>query len=183
MNKRIELNLEVKLSIANSLFLLMQKNPISAIKIVDIVRKAGVARASFYRNFKSREDVVEFFLMYMLTKYKEKFAPDIKHITRFENLRRTFSYIIEYKEQLQALFLSGMSQYLLKAINCYIIEKTEPKVTSLEQRYSLYTYSGALFNVIYIWISGGAKEDASVIAKIFYQSLKYENQEIILNSK
>ena len=51
MNKREELNKIVKDSIAQSIFQLMKRKRFSDITITEIVKKAGVARASFYRNF------------------------------------------------------------------------------------------------------------------------------------
>ena len=49
MDKRLELNLEVKNSIAKALFILLNKKTIYEITILELVQKAGVARASFYR--------------------------------------------------------------------------------------------------------------------------------------
>ncbi len=173
MDKRQELNLEIKLSLSNAIFILMKNKALSDIKIIDIVKKAGVARASYYRNFDSKEEIVDFFLMYILVEYKKEFAPNLSHITRFENLKRTFNYIKNYSNQLEALFNSGFSQYFLKAINTYMIDNTIPHLKSIQDQYNLYTYSGALFNVIYIWITSGLKESTEEITTIFFESLKF----------
>ena len=55
MDKRKELNKIVKDSIAESIFQLMKVKRFSDITVSEIITKSGVARASFYRNFKYKE--------------------------------------------------------------------------------------------------------------------------------
>lgn len=58
MDKRREENLRVKENIINTLFCFMQKKSLSDITVTELVKGAGVARASFYRNYDSKEDVL-----------------------------------------------------------------------------------------------------------------------------
>ena len=58
MDKRKEENLRVKKSITAALFSLVQEKQLADIHITEIIRKAGVARVSFYRNYCSKEDIV-----------------------------------------------------------------------------------------------------------------------------
>ena len=51
-------NSSVSQYITNSLFELMKKKPYVEISITDITDNAKVHRASFYRNFTSKEDVI-----------------------------------------------------------------------------------------------------------------------------
>ena len=50
MDKRKEANQRVKKSITDALFSLMQEKKLSDIRITELIERAGVARASFYRN-------------------------------------------------------------------------------------------------------------------------------------
>ena len=47
--------------ITEALFRLMEDNPYNEITVSDVARKAGVGRATFYRYFSSKEDVLRFF--------------------------------------------------------------------------------------------------------------------------
>ena len=58
MDKREEANLRVKQNITAALFSLIQENSLTEIHVTEIIQKAGVARASFYRNYCSKEDVL-----------------------------------------------------------------------------------------------------------------------------
>ena len=54
-NKVKVLNEITKRSIIEAFLLLLQNQPYEKISISDIVKKAGVARVSYYRNFNSKE--------------------------------------------------------------------------------------------------------------------------------
>ena len=47
--------------IVQALFKLMQEYSYEKINVTDIVQKAGVGRATFYRYFKSKEDVITYY--------------------------------------------------------------------------------------------------------------------------
>lgn len=58
MDKRKIENQRVKNCITNALFLLLREKSISEITISEIIQVAGVARASFYRNYATKESVM-----------------------------------------------------------------------------------------------------------------------------
>lgn len=47
--------------IVQALFKLMNENEYDKISVIDIVNKAGVGRATFYRHFKKKEDIIIYF--------------------------------------------------------------------------------------------------------------------------
>ena len=63
MDKRKEANLRVKKNITEALFALMDKKDFSKITVTDIIEEAKVARASFYRNYESKEDILVTFVI------------------------------------------------------------------------------------------------------------------------
>lgn len=171
MDKRYELNLEVKNSIAKALFLLLDQKSLSDITIKELVGKAGVARASFYRNFKSKEDVIQFFLESLLKDYKETYPADLAHIARYENVLRTFHYVFNFRFEFSVLFHAKLGQMLLDAINEYIITGTDLKQEKQLYKYPFYSYAGALYNVIYYWITTDCKESIEEITEAYFSSL------------
>ncbi|MDE5714644.1 MAG: TetR/AcrR family transcriptional regulator [Anaeroplasmataceae bacterium] len=171
MDKRYELNLEVKNSIAKALFLLLETKSLESITIIELVHKAGVARASFYRNFKTKEDVISYYLISLLNNYKQKYAADLAHIARYENVLRTFYYVYQYQQEFQLLFNIKLGQMLLDAMNTYIIESTDLKQEKQLYKYPFYSYAGALYNVIYYWITTGCKETPEQITQAYFSSL------------
>ena len=58
MDKRMIENARVRRATANALIALMKRKRFSEISVTDIVREAGIARQSYYRNFDCKEDVI-----------------------------------------------------------------------------------------------------------------------------
>lgn len=171
MDKRLELNLEVKNAIAKALFLLMETKALSDITIKELVEKAGVARASFYRNFTTKVSVISYYLQNMLINYKDKYSSDLAHIARYENVLRTFSYIQDFKQELNSLFKAKLGQMMLDAMNEYIITGANIKNVKQLYKYPFYSYSGALYNVLYYWITTGCKESPEEMTSAYFNSL------------
>ena len=66
-------NTYVRKQITHALLKLMETQMFAEIKITDIVRVAMVGRASFYRNFASKEEVLKQYLMEILKESEIRF--------------------------------------------------------------------------------------------------------------
>ena len=73
MNKKQEANAFVKECITTALLQMMENTPFEDIAITDLVKKAGVGRVSFYRNFESKKDVLEKHLVILLEEWGKEF--------------------------------------------------------------------------------------------------------------
>ena len=58
-----------KLYIVEALCALMKNTSFQDISITAVTKKAGVSRMSFYRNFESKEDVISYYIDYMMKAY------------------------------------------------------------------------------------------------------------------
>ena len=58
MSKSSMDNQRVKNQIIEGLFSLLRKKAFSEITVTDIVKEAKVARASYYRNFQNKEEII-----------------------------------------------------------------------------------------------------------------------------
>ncbi|MDO4291106.1 MAG: TetR/AcrR family transcriptional regulator [Eggerthellaceae bacterium] len=65
---RLEANLDTKLAIVNALDTLMGKTSLDRLGVNHICEAAGVSRATFYRCFRDKFDVVEWFLRFLSAK-------------------------------------------------------------------------------------------------------------------
>ena len=73
MNKKQEANAFVRECLTTALVQLMQEQPFDGIAITDLVRRAGVSRVSFYRNFTSKKNVLEQHLMSLIREWGREF--------------------------------------------------------------------------------------------------------------
>ena len=53
-----ESNYITREAIRDALYILMRKKDFNDIRITEIIKKSGVSRSAFYRNFKSKEDIL-----------------------------------------------------------------------------------------------------------------------------
>lgn len=60
-----------QIQITSALLRLITQRPLNEITITDIAKEAGVGRASFYRNFNSKEDILNQYLHRMLSDWYE----------------------------------------------------------------------------------------------------------------
>lgn len=58
MNKKQEANALVIECITSALLEMMKTKPFDSITITGLTKRAGVGRVSFYRNFESKEDIL-----------------------------------------------------------------------------------------------------------------------------
>lgn len=172
MDKRKEANQRVKKNITESLFLLMQKKELSEITVTEIIKKAGVARASFYRNYQSKEEVLSVLIDDILEKYLDGRDFSAVKYDSYEGVRKTFSYFEKYQKYALGLHRCGFTALLCEKLNAFheLVAGSMP-VDSIE-RYSIYIFMGALLNTALSWLSGGKKESVDEISAYFFQFMQ-----------
>lgn len=171
MDKRKEANLLVKQKITSSLFSLMHRKSLSDIHITEIIRDAGVARASFYRNYSSREDVLVTLIQDVLEDFRAHISWGQDSFYVYENVLLSFRYFEQYRSYILDLYHSGFSAVLLEELNHFheSIEGNMP--ASSIRKYELYLYIGALYNTALIWLLEESAISAEEISAYFFDSI------------
>ncbi|MBD5480334.1 MAG: TetR/AcrR family transcriptional regulator [Lachnospiraceae bacterium] len=167
MDKRKEENIRVKKSITEALFKLMHEKSFSDISITEIIRSAKVARASFYRNYDSKENVLLTLIENILEQFRSGIDCNEDNYYTYQNVYNSFAYFKKYGNFLVDLYLFGYGSILLEKLNQFHEEVAGTMPNSSIERYKLYMYMGALFNTAIIWIQNGAKESIEDITDIF----------------
>ena len=69
---------DTKLTIANSLLILLKTQPLNKITVTQITKEANLTRQTFYRNFEDKEDLVNWYFekLCLDTFFKEAFKED-----------------------------------------------------------------------------------------------------------
>lgn len=177
MDKRREANRRVKKNITTSLLHLLEQKSISEISISEIISGAGVARASFYRNYASKEDVITTLIADILESYRENIQYDGNDYYTYENVRKSFEYFSRYATQALDLHRFGYGSILLEMLNRFHEEIAGTMACKSIERYKLYIYIGSLYNTAMIWLQNGQQENIDEIATIFYQTCAIHNKE------
>lgn len=176
MDKRREANRRVKESITAALLQLLNQKSISEISISEIVSSAGVARASFYRNYASKENVITTLIADILDRFREEIQPDGNDFYTYENVHRSFAYFSRYAAQVLDLHRFGYGSILLQMLNHFHEEVAGTMHYRSIEKYRLYIYIGSLYNTAMIWLQNGQRETIDEIADMFYATCVTHNQ-------
>lgn len=160
--------------IMQALFKLIDDIDYEKISVTDIVKKAGVGRATFYRYFKRKEDVIVYYLEH---NYKDfmfnlRFFPHCKedHIKMAESV---FSKFKENKEHLKAIKKARLEYLYLDYLNEHFT-KTFDSDYPKKNSYMPYLYAGMLFNVSMKWLDNDCKEPIETLAQMVVNAIYFE---------
>lgn len=160
--------------IVQALFKLMNDYEYEKISITDIAEKAGVGRATFYRYFKRKEDVIVYYMEHN-TKgfiYERRFYPRCKDdyikvaesvFTMFEQHKEPFKLI--RKARLEYIYLDYLNKNL-----AHNFQNDYP----LSNDYLPYIYAGMIFNVSMAWLDNDCKEPAQSLAQTLVNAIYFE---------
>ena len=164
MDKRREANRIVKEKICGALLRLMRERSYSEITVTEIIREAGVARVSFYRNFGTKEDVVRYRLNQTVKDYLAP-APAPGRLRTYDGILRFWKLFAERKELLTAHYSEELTQVLLDFL-AKAGGQTDNGGESREDYYAA-AYLGALFHMLRKWLRGGCKESPQATTELF----------------
>ena len=166
MKIKNESNRLAKECIVTALIELMKVRDYHSISITEITRKAGVSRMAYYRNYTSKEDI--------LNKYMEEVGISIhEKISSMNTREEIFDYYRELFEQLGAYRHLGITAYrahlgelILDNINKNMAITFRPENESAEERYRHLYLAGAFYNVFIEWLKNGRQESCEEMAEI-----------------
>lgn len=143
---------------------LMKEKTFDKIKIMDITRKAGVSRMTFYKYYHSKEEVVEGYLQEIISGYIEEFGDNFSEdYPNYNNTVTALNYFDKFADFFLVVAHAGLYNLLIDAINFYMEDIIIPRYNI--SPYKIYYYAGALLNIFIKWEESGKNEDASEIAK------------------
>ncbi|MDR1615896.1 MAG: TetR/AcrR family transcriptional regulator, partial [Syntrophomonadaceae bacterium] len=142
--------------IFEALIHLMDEKAFEKIKVSDISKKAGIARQTFYRNYRDKYDVIGQFLNDTFNmKFLTTEQSDIKN-----NVILTFhyKYLVKHHKNLKkilttmnidAVFAQKLKEWRIKIIECYK-ERLSPKEYQI-WRYKVYYQISGCFQILNDW--------------------------------
>lgn len=174
-DKRWIENFRVRRSIQDALLALMKRKHVSKISISDIIGEAGVARASYYRNYDSVRDVVQDYLKRMDEEIDRAMNPgDFSDIAAVKkNLMVLLSYYKAHREEIMLLFENGFAELLQENTDQFIINALGDMPAKSIERYNLYFLSGAISRVQLEWLKNNCYDSIEDFAELnikFFQN-------------
>lgn len=167
MDKRKEANQRVKDRLFAAMVEFAGQKDWSQVTVTELIAQAGVARASFYRNFKSVEDLINYGVEQMARRYHEGKPSLNGDIHSREAMLYQFRFYQEHAKLVLAFHRAKLSTTLLDVITDCEIDACGDMPTGSISKYELYFYAGAFYNVLLCWLESGAKETPEAMADAF----------------
>jgi AcrR family transcriptional regulator len=144
----------VEQKLAEALIELLNTSPLNEISVRELCNKAGVGRASFYRHFQSKEEILERHAQSLIQKWAEEFeaAPDSRPWNVFESL---FHHLKEHQSFYEALHKAGRDSILRAAIRTRIGLTSN---LSNEDAYQKIFFADGISGWVEEWIDRGLPE-------------------------
>lgn len=156
----------VKREITSTLIKMMSEVPFDKITISDLVAKAQVGRASFYRNFIDKQDVLQQESNRLMVEWGGKFS--------FDETDKSSSTLISFLDFLKkhqrfyiTLFSTGHDDIIQKAIlQQFSISEDSPNVIA----YLASSIGYMTYGWVYEWIKRGMQESGTELARMFEEA-------------
>lgn len=160
--------------IVEALFKLMSQYEYEKINVTDIAQKAGVGRATFYRYFKRKEDVILYYFEHNKKSFmfEQRIYPRCREdyikiatnvFTLFKQNKTPFKLI--RKAHLEYIYLD----YLNKNFIALFTSEYDLKLI-----YQPYLYAGMLFNVSMAWLDNDCKTDINELANMMVDAIYFK---------
>lgn len=162
-----ESNRLTKECLQTALIYLMGEKAFEKITVTELVKRSGVSRMAFYRNYNSKEDILEEMAeSFLLTVKKSVENPKYEGDPR-QWFKDAFAFIRKNVDIMKLLFEAKLPIEFgigTSSILNQIFEKPEGR-----ERYLQSSIEGAFVYVLREWIYSGAKESPEYMAEICYE--------------
>lgn len=165
-----------KKEITEALLTLMKDHPYSEITVKQIVLESRLAHKTFYRNFKSKDDVLLSHIHGILQSYF-----DIINNARCDTLTTIFAFADRHRELLMMLDKNSMLHLPLLCMNETAPDMHRNMATEknpftklfegLDAGYLMAFNFGAMWNVISLWVHRGMTDSPETVKQMVGQYL------------
>ena len=174
MQKKNDINTLTKECIVTALLRLMQTKSYDSISITDITNLAGVSRMAYYRNYKSKDEI----LIHHLEDMEQILLTEIGG-EKAETFRGAIGYVSGFFQEnadvIQAIYDAGLSHLLNKMLEDRIYSYFPIAAAATGGRYAVHYYVGAILAVFRLWFDNGMVESVDEISDIIYNLINNES--------
>lgn len=157
--------------ITDALFELLKAKELSQISVTELIQKADVCRASFYRNFYLIEDVIRKYGSAMYEEINRTIPLHRNGI--YEHIQAVTCYLYTERERLGLIEERGL-YHLLEGP---IIQQCVYQLQRLDvrgNRYQAEFYAGAITRLLRVWARNNFAESPEEMSRIIYTLLNHE---------
>lgn len=184
MFENTNMDLRIQHTIAwtyEALLALLKKHGFNDITVSKIIEKAGISRATFYRHFKSKEDIIRVKTSLFFSSFEEEIA---SYYMKFDEedeiflIHHFFQKIGEESKLVHLVMEANLEGIMIDGIR-NIINTQKDQFYSLipsddkTEEYTIDLVALSAWGLIARWMKNGQKESTKELSKIYIGSFKH----------
>ncbi len=166
--------------IKTALLYLMKETSFDKITVTAIINRAGVSRAGFYRNYSSKEEVLEDISSSIYDKLADYYMQGFEGNNMYQRYVMLFSKLQESAEWFQLVLMLNSHQNYIFHTAAYVEQYLNPQTPEEHYLYIAVVHSQRA--IIIDWFRNGMKESPEEMAKIF-SNIFNEDVSLYIQSK
>lgn len=155
-----------RMCIGEAIIDLMKTMEYDKIKVLDIAKRSGISRMTFYHYYESKLAALTDYLNEIILHYlrESRKTPNVGKFQEYEHILFSLNFYDQYANYFLVMKGAGLYSVLINGINEFMTARFSSRFKN--SIYGLYYYAGALLNTFLKWEEGGKREPAEEIAKI-----------------
>ncbi len=158
----IEKQSYAKNELTKALLSLLKRKRLEDISISELCEEAGVSRLSFYRNYSSKEDILNRHITAVTSSFLHDTRVNFRTTPKKDFIIYLITHISRHKNIISTLIGNGLSYLLKNAFD----EAFLRSVDIYHDPYRCYIAAGAYFNLVYYWFINGCKETPEELSEL-----------------
>lgn len=157
----------LKECIADAIIVLIKEKPIEKISIDEIVKKAGVGRATYFRSFHSKNEAITFKFIKMWEQYCELNDVKVRDSFDLSNAQQFFAYNYSIRHILEIVYRAGLQEAIHQSF--YRIMLTMERNSDPQKLYREKFYAHGLYGLLDEWVKWDFTETPDEMAQMLIQ--------------
>lgn len=155
--------------VRTALIYLMSEKPFDKITVTSIIERSGISRAGFYRNYVSKEEVLEEIGQRLADTICQSLAMEKYKNNSWQWYFDCFTVIKEKEKDVRLFIQAGIS--LNSVLQFNILSEKEFKRLSVKERYRTLASQSAFTRIIFYWFQNEMKESPKEMADLCVEIL------------
>lgn len=159
---------DTKEYVTQALFSLLGKKEIKDITICELVEKAGISRATFYRNYLDMYQVID----EQMTQIAREITDNV--LTSGNSVRANtllgFRLLLRHRRILRILIKRGMEDKLYRVLYQTTVDHID-QLNAMNNRYQPHFFAGAACGMLIAWIKNDFQESPDEMADLLFGCL------------
>ena len=162
-----------KTALRNAFLALLTRKPYLDISVSDLVREAGIARASFYRNYDSLDEVLLDSIDLFFNTLFSKWVPFFQQGDETKIKAGLAAFLDRLKEPSSPYrkILPENRALISVRLGQLVSSRKEFQAGTVKDHYDLYVMAYTFIAAASYWMSNGCKEESSYVAEYLYEKL------------